>query len=134
LENIYPIVWEGKPVGEALVKRKGMFWHIQCSCTGIDENLTVIAVCGICRIELGVCPAGAQGGTIERWIPVKTLPMAEDVSFTLEQRCKEQFIPLAADKPFQAVVQLSAARFEVRFGVPGIVLPDQRSISRPTGQ
>jgi plasmid stabilization system protein ParE len=43
-------------------------------------------------------------------------------------------VPLTEEEPFQAVGQLSAARFAVRGGVPGIVLQDQRSISRPTGQ
>ena len=121
-------------MGEVFVTQKGMFRHIQCKCTGTGKGLHLMAVSGMCRIDLGVFPSEAQGGTIERWVPAKTLPMTEDMSFVLEWLCTDRFIPLIENEPFGAVGKLSAGRFEVRGGVPGIVLPDQRSISRPTGQ
>ena len=73
MESTYPIQWEGKPVGEVFVTRKGMFRHIQCKCTGIGKGLHLMAVSGMCRIDLGVLivdyrhPPTKNDITMARW-------------------------------------------------------------------
>ena len=69
---------------------------------------------------MGISPSE---GAIERWIPVKSLQQSDTLSFTLEKQAG-QFVSLAENAPFEMLTQLSAAKFEIRDGRAGILLPD----------
>ena len=102
------------------MERKGLFWHITCKCHATENSARVIAISDGHRIDLGISPSE---GAIERWIPVKSLQQSDTLSFTLEKQAG-QFVSMAENAPFEMLTQLSAAKFEIRDGRAGILLPD----------
>ena len=120
LENKYPVQWNGHNVGEVCLERKGLFWHITCKCNLMETDARIVAVSDGHRTDLGIYPAAES---VERWISVKSLQLSDTLFFTLEKHT-EQFVPLTETAPFEALAQLSAAKFEIRDGRPGMLLPD----------
>ena len=99
------------------MERKGLFWHIICRCHVTEKSARVVAVSDGHRTDLGIYPAAES---VERWISVKSLQLSDTLFFTLEKQT-EQFIPLAETVPFDALARLSAAKFEIHNGNPGIL-------------
>ena len=102
------------------MERKGLFWHITCKCHATENFARVVALSDGYRIDLGISPSE---GAIERWIPVKSLRQSDTLSFTLEKQTG-QFVSLTENAPFEMLTRLSAAKFEIRDGRPGILILD----------
>ena len=86
----------------------------------METDARIVAVSDGRRIDLGIYPAAES---VERWISVKSLQLSDTLFFTLEKHT-EQFVPLTETAPFEMLTRLSAAKFEIRDGRAGILLPD----------
>ena len=89
----------------------------------MEDAFQLIAAYGIHTLDLGAYPQSTQGAQMERWISLKALPSGE-LSFSLERKSLERFIPLSETAPFPALEKLPSARFESVAGNPGIWIAD----------
>ena len=134
MDTTYPITQNGHPVGTARVLREGLFLRIQCLChIPREEDLHIQAVCGNDILDLGICVPYDKGSGLISRVPTR-LFQEDKLEFRLSKSQKENFFPVYPDHPFEALAQLNNSRFQIRDGVPGIIVKDYNDISRPTGQ
>jgi len=134
LEKEYPITWNLKKGGKATVDRAGMFVMIKCKCElNMLCPLRIVLCHGNKKLDLGQCINYQDGIGLKKRISIKEIT-PENIYFQIEPALTEMFIPIQEDSPFPAIDQLKHGRFAVVGDQKGIYLPEDISISMPTGQ
>lgn len=71
---------------------------------------------------MGLCVPYPDGLGIRTKIPIKMFS-DEDLAFYVEEEVKERFLPISGKEPISCLDQILDARFALRDGVPGVILP-----------
>lgn len=117
---MFDILFENRVVGTAQVVRKGLYYRITCKCSFSDErHYRITLLCGeVCR-DLGVCiPSGFSTA-----IPAKSLS-EENMRFqAVPDWGTGEFIEVNEAEPFCDLTQLRNARFRIKDGKRGVIIP-----------
>lgn len=129
MEQTYPIFLGGQTVGQAKVRREGLYLHFSCTCRFSGEMVYKLTVsCGEHTENLGIpVPSGGQF-CLQTSRPVKRLGEGK-LTFCAAPRHGEltgKFIPLSPEEPFAYLNRLKSAFLQVRAGQLGVVIPDEK--------
>lgn len=130
----YPILMDGNEIGKADIVREGLFLKIRCTChIPYEDDLRIQMVSTDKSYDLGMCVPG--NACIELITRVSArLCIGEGVAFRLHKQKSECFQPIETEKQFEMLSMLRVSRYEIRDGVPGILISTYNEISKPTGQ
>jgi len=131
----YDVMLRGKSVGRVQLTKQGLYYHIRCSCTVIDQNIyRLLGSCDGDQIRFGVLVPEGKRLILETKIPTKKL-MADNLAFFLESVVSHgqspatqerifQYVPIYPDEPLAYLSKLKKSYFEIRNGKPGILITD----------
>ncbi len=123
MHSEYPIFLASNRVGTAAVSRCGLYYRIQCVCSGLTDGPHRVSVhCAEAQADLGICVPVGEQHCIDTRIPVKRLGEG-DMHFYLVQ--KKQFVPVYEDKPFAHIQDILTAHFAVVDAQPGIMIQNR---------
>ncbi len=108
-------------VGNAEVKRVGLYYHITCTCQPPSNEIhRIIMRNGNVQKDLGICVPSAGVFTLFKRIPVKCFP---DATFTFEliDTAKESYI-VRDNMPFAHLDKLESARLQNTNGQLSIII------------
>lgn len=130
MEGTYEILLGGVSVGQARIKREGLYYCFQCHCKFNSEVIYKLTVsCNDATENLGIpVPEGNQF-VLETKIPAKRLGEGTPVirAVPKHQDIKGRFIPLSPTEPFVYLSQLESAFLEKRDEKLGVVIPDENT-------
>lgn len=119
------VQYRGKEVGEAQILPEGLYYRIQCACKAFGTGVyRLLLHSDTHSVDLGI---GIPSGGSLLWdtrIAVKRVGVGE-LSFCLSmqmEQAQRDFVPVLQDQPFEPVVRLAGAKYEVRNGIPGLLL------------
>lgn len=125
MDGIYEISMGGKPIGKAVVRRMGLYYHFSCRCDLTGEVVCKLAVtCGDAQENLGVfVPMDGCFG-IEKKLPVKRLGEGIPQFRVLpkHERIEGKFVPIYPEEPFAYMAKLKDAFLATQNGQVGIVI------------
>ena len=137
MQQEYFVCSGDETIGNALVRRQGLYYHIRCRCALTGQvKYKLIVTCGENEVDLGLCIPHSDGFGMDTRIPIKRLGEG-DLSFRLVPRHNKQdnaFIPVSPEEPFSYIQKLQQAHLAQQDGLVGIVIDDQSSSDNPTGQ
>lgn len=109
---MYDICFKGKKVGEAKIKKEGLYYKFSCACEFLDKQIYKIYVNdGLTTIKLGVCVQNMEKFELNKTIPVKYFS-GEKFYFYAEQ-VGLQNIPVRNNEIFNYLDMLEAARLQI---------------------
>ncbi len=124
-------------VGKVNVQRRGLYWQFTCRCRLSGDGVFRLRIqCGGKQENLGILVPMDGGFGLNTKIPAKRLGEGEP-EFTLipkHELCGGRFVPIYPEEPFAYIGKLKKAFLVRQNGRMGILLEDQMSSSRPTGQ
>ena len=133
----YPVLLGQETIGTAQVEKEGLYWKIRCRCT-IESNVMYrILLCGDHRQEdLGICAPEGHQFTLCKRISTRQVPEGNLIFRAVPRHPQLQgkFVPISPAEPFRYLSQLEQVYLCRRDGQVGVVLQDQKEISKPTGQ
>ena len=127
MDGRYEIYLGNEAVGQAWVRREGLYYRIRCACRLSGDTLCRVSVrCGQVEENLGI-PVPQDGEfRLETRIPVKKLGEG-DFRFAVVPRHKPLdglFVPLCPEEPFRYISRLKHAYLEKSKGQMGIVIKE----------
>lgn len=129
---MYPILYYNAPVGDAEMKREGLYYRFICTCTPPDTEMYRIFVSdGKTEIDLGICVPEGGRFVLRCALPAKRLS-GQTLVFTLKEN-KGMRHPVTDGEPFSALDKLDDAYFEVIDGQAQIteeLAPSQQDSDR----
>ena len=120
----YPVFLNKKCVGNAAVRQEGLYCRILCRCDIFADGFVRLYVSdGETTRNLGILVPDGESFVVDTRI--RAMDMKKDnLSFWVSQREREEiFIPIDPHEEFTCLDKLRQARFEIRNGVCGIVVP-----------
>jgi len=119
---LYQIVWKGNQVGNAEIRKEGMFYRFSCRCRLTGKGVYRVAVTdGQNKYDLGICiPNGNSYSCVAR-LPCNRLN-GTDFLFLLTDSKKKRGIPIATGKPFAYLDKLNTARLQITDGQAEIII------------
>ena len=128
MQGRYPIMWNGKNIGQVQVVRKGLYNHFYGQCNYNDTSVCRLMMrCGAWVEKLGVMVPEGDVFILKKQIPAKNIPNEKPDFFILSEMKDEKqgiFVPISPDEPFEYLSCLKAAVFENRDGVVGAWIPN----------
>lgn len=127
MEKVYDIMLGDKPIGNAIVKKEGLYYHFCCSCRLSGEILyRLVVTCGERTENLGICIPKGNGFGLDRKVPVKRLGEGNLLLYVVPKHgeLNGKFIPIRDDEPFAYIGSLQKAYLEIRSAQLGVVVPD----------
>lgn len=124
------LVMAGEKLGTVTFWQEGLYMHFSCRCRLSGEVMFhLMAQCadGVCCLGL-LCPMDGVYG-LEKRIPMKQLGQGR-LEFSLRPRHAPvggRFVPMRCDEPFAFLDQIAQARYAVRDGQRGLVLPEEKN-------
>jgi len=129
MEGTYPILLGGQAVGQAQVRREGLYLCFSCRCRLSGEMIYRLTVgCGEHTQNLGIpVPNGGQF-CLKTKIPAKLLGEGELKITAVPKHAAlaGKFVPLSPEEPFAYLNRLKNAFLEVRAGQVGVVIPEMQ--------
>ena len=127
MEGTYDIMLAGEPVGQATVRRQGLYWQFSCRCDLSGETVCRISVtCGDKQVSLGILVP--EGGRFVLNTKVAASKLGSGTpEFICQPRRPElqgKFIPLRPEEPFAYLHRLEDAFLARQNGELGIVIPE----------
>ena len=127
MEGTYVITQFGEPVGQATVRRQGLYWQFSCRCDLSGETVCRVRVtCGGQQTNLGILVP--EGGKFVLNTKVAASKLGSGTpEFTCQPRHPElqgKFIPLRPEEPFAYLHRLEDAFLARQNGELGIVIPE----------
>ncbi len=117
---MYKIMLNEEQVGQAHVKREGLYYKITCVCNFSDGKIhRVVVRDGESAVRLGICIPKDDKFYLSTRIPAKHL-LGENLYFSIESDCAG--IPVFAGKPFPHLDKLETARLQFTNGQPSILI------------
>lgn len=117
MEGIYPILRGGETIGQAQVKRQGLYYCFCCQCDLTGEVIYRLTVrCGEHTENLGI-PVPQNGRfLLTGRIPVSKLGTGEMVIRAVPRHAEleDLFIPISPEEPFRYIDRLENAVAERR--------------------
>ncbi len=130
MDGTYEVRMGDKAVGQASLRREGLYYHISCRCTLPGKEMyRLILGCGSKREDLGVCvPMEGQFG-VDKKIPCKRLREGTP-EFRLRPKIDQmdapgKFIPVYPEEPFAYIRRLEKAYLACQDGQLGVMIPEQ---------
>ena len=118
---MYKIYMNGTVVGRADVKRKGLYYHITCTCKPPSmEFYRVIMYSRSDRMDLGICVPLGDVFTLSVHIPVKYF-QGDEFIFELAREAKEEYV-ISNDILFTHLDKLETARLYVANGQSRLII------------
>lgn len=121
MQKEYPITAEGKNIGTAYITAQGLYYEVRCICKMQQGVLHIEADCGNRRENIGICVPMDGKMVISTKIPQKKLSGL--IGFTVRTRAKDTWITLNNVKPIPYLYHITEARFALRDGMPGLLIP-----------
>lgn len=137
LKTEYSIQFAGETIGCADVERQGLYYRISCRCRLSGEvPVRIHLMHRHGETDLGLCVPMESGFGIDTRIPVKRAGEEITGFYAVASAGSSAafFVPVSPDEPFQYISRLKDCFLSRRGDRIGVVLPDQREISKPTGQ
>ena len=108
-------------VGSADVKRKGLYYHITCTCKLPSKEIhRVIMRDGCEQKDLGICVPTGNVFTLSARIPVKCF-QGDNFAFELVRGTKGEYA-ISNNMPFPHLDKLEAARLQYTNGQSKIII------------
>ena len=132
MESCYDVYLGPEIIGEASVRREGLYYRIRCHCRLTGESLCRVTVrCGQTEENLGVLVPQDEAFGLETRVPVKKLGEG-NFRFSVVPRHKPLgglLLPLYPEEPFRYLSRLKNAYLENRSGQVSVVIkePDRPS-------
>ena len=128
MEGTYLITQFGEAVGQATVRRQGLYWQFSCRCDLSGETVCrVLVTCGGRELSLGIpVPEGGKF-VLNTKVAVSKLGSGTP-EFRVQPRRPElqgKFIPLRPEEPFAYLHRLEDAFLARQNGQIGLMIPDQ---------
>ena len=128
MEGTYEIMLAGESVGQATVRRQGLYWQFSCRCDRSGETVCRVRVtCGGREADLGILvPEDGQFRLVTRVAASKLGSGTPE--FICQPRRPElqgKFIPLRPEEPFAYLHRLEDAFLARQNGQIGLMIPDQ---------
>lgn len=125
MEETYPILMGGEPVGQAQVRRQGLYLCFSCRCHLSGEVICRVSVsCGARTENLGVLvPMGAEF-SLEKKLAAKKLGKGL-LRFRVVPKHEaeaEFFVPVYPEEPFSYISRLQNAFLAIRNEELGLIL------------
>ena len=118
---MYEILMYDRCVGNADVKKEGLYYLITCTCLPPDTRIHRIKVSdGSKERDLGICVPDGTKFCLTSRVPIKHLK-GECFSFTLTPE-KDEGLPVAPEEPFIYLDKIETARLQITNGRPQIVI------------
>ena len=128
MEGTYVITQFGEAVGQATVRRQGLYWQFTCRCDLSGEMVCRVRVtCGGREADLGILvPEGGQFRLVTRVAASKLgSGTPEFICQPRRPELKGKFIPLRPEEPFAYLHRLEDAFLARQNGQIGLMIPDQ---------
>ena len=119
---MYQIFWNGIPVGNAEMRKEGMFYRFICYCRLPDKGVYRIVVDdGKNKYNLGICvPEGSKYSCVARVSCSKL--NGNNLTFVLTNGDARKGIPIETGKPFAQLDKLINARLHIANGQSEIII------------
>ena len=133
MEGTYVITQFGEAVGQATVRRQGLYWQFSCRCDLSGETVCRIRVrCGEKEVDLGIPVPEGRDFVLRKKLPAKKLGDGVPEFWVAPKKVKlpENWVPVRAEEPFAYLSRLEDAYLEVRDGQVGVSLREG-STARP---
>lgn len=118
---MYSVFFNDTPVGQARVKREGLYYKILCRCVFPHKNIYRIKVTdGNKEVDLGICVPEGNYFTLISRIAVKNIP-GDNLQFTVTTNQTTEYF-VADRKPFHDLDKLETARLQNRNGQLYVVI------------
>lgn len=127
MEGVYDIQLAGRPVGQAHVRREGLYYRFSCKCRFDGDVIYKIAICCADRTEILGTPVPKDGVfVLDTRVPVKRFEKGKPTFFVTARHGQLQgkFIPIRPEEPFAYLNRLKNAYLERRNGQIGVVLKE----------
>ena len=132
MDGSYPISLGGQTVGEAAVRREGLYLRFSCRCRFSGEMIyRLMAQCGSTAVNLGIPVPEGEWFRLDTRIAAKTLGSGALTVHAIPKhgQLRGKFVPLAPEEPFAYLARMKNAFLEIRNGQTGIVIAeDDQSI------
>lgn len=128
MEGTYVITQFGEAVGQATVRRQGLYWQFSCRCDLSGETVCRISVtCGDKQVNLGILVPEGGKFVLNTKVAASKLGAGVPEFRVLPRRpeIKGKFIPLRPEEPFQYLHRLEDAFLARQNGQIGLMIPDQ---------
>ncbi len=119
---MHNIFWKGIAVGNATIKKEGLYYCIHCKCDLPQKGIFRVVVADTGNAyDLGICvPDGDLYSCVTR-IPCKRF-CSNALVFTLVSNDKTVGVPIGNGKFFAHLDKLNAARLQYTNGQPEIII------------
>ena len=121
----YKILLEDEPIGEAIVRRKGLYYQFYCNCHLQSEVIYRVNVsCGGIHESLGILvPTGNTYG-LTKMLPAKQFAdgIPEFWLAPRHQTDRELHIDIYPEEPFAYITRLENAYLDIKSGKTAIVV------------
>ena len=127
MEGTYVITQFGEAVGQATVRRQGLYWQFSCRCDLSGETVCRVRVtCGGQQTNLGILVPEGGKFVLNTKVAASKLGAGVPEFRVLPRRPELQgkFIPLRPEEPFQYLHRLEHAFLARQNGELGIVIPE----------
>lgn len=121
MKREYKIYFDDGVIGRATVEEVGLYLDIDCRCKSSFGIVRVLANCTDHQENIGICVPKDGEMAIRTKIPKKKLQTL--TNFTAVMKKEEIWIPIVDGKPIEHLDKILYARFSVREGRPGLVIP-----------
>ena len=123
----YPILCGEAAIGRAYVARQGLYYRIECRCTGQQKPIRLQVSGYQHTVDLGTCVPMETGFGMVTRIPVKQLGEGK-LSFFQQVRKPApvtEFIPILPNQPLSCLPMLQHTCLELRNGQIGLLFTDR---------
>lgn len=130
----YPVFLGNEQIGNAQIRKQGLYWKIQCCCQLSGQVIyKVLICCGQQETNLGVLIPEKCGFVVETSVPIKRIG-AGPFTFRAVPRHEKvtgAFVPIYPEEPFAYLQRLTESYLQIREGRMGIILPEDSTPDQP---
>jgi hypothetical protein len=124
MKREYDVDLDGVHIGKITLVPAGLYYDIRCWCRPQGGLIRVVANCGDGQENIGLCVPQDGGMVIHTKIPQKRLQTIK--SFAAITETKDEWVPIEEGKPIGCMDRIRFAKFAVRNGRPGLLIPQAR--------
>ena len=134
MEGVFDITLGGRPVGQAVMFRQGLYWHFDCRCRLSGQVVCRITVsCGGKTENLGIPVPQGKEFVLRTRLPAKKLGegVPEFRIVPKHSTLPENWVPVRPEEPFAYLNRLQDAFLEIRDGQTGVSFRQGPTTSHP---